>query len=138
EAALGGDCADGRGAAWSEQSDDHRHGGAGAGSAFTAESASIRSVSAAEADEQEDPCRDDERHDEREPAGDADREPAEPHEEEEDDRPGEGVDSLVDARRAEGHRGRSYLRRRTKNSPSRWRFRPLDPLTVRFRVEPAS
>lgn len=25
-----------------------------------------------------------------------------------------------------------------KNSPSRWRFRPPDPLTVRFRVEPSS
>jgi hypothetical protein len=25
-----------------------------------------------------------------------------------------------------------------KNSPSRWRFRPLSPLTVRFRVEPSS
>jgi hypothetical protein len=24
-----------------------------------------------------------------------------------------------------------------KNSPSRWRFRPLSPLTVRFRVEPS-
>jgi hypothetical protein len=25
---------------------------------------------------------------------------------------------------------------RTRSSPSRWRFRPLSPLTVRFRVKP--
>jgi hypothetical protein len=36
------------------------------------------------------------------------------------------------ARRASSGNSRG----RTRNSPSRWRFRPLSPLTVRFRVEP--
>ena len=62
-------------------------------------------VSAADADEEEDGRGGDERDDERESAGDADGEPAEPHEEEEHERPDERMNSLVDAR------GRRCIRR---------------------------
>ncbi len=48
------------------------------------------------------------------PPGDSDGERAEPHVEEEDDRPDERVDALVDARGSQVHRGRSYTARRTK------------------------
>ena len=72
-------------------------------------------------------------------AGHLHGERTEPHVEEEHDRPAERMNALVDARGSQVHRARSYMRGSgPKNSPSRWRFRPLDPLTVRFRVEPAS
>ena len=62
--------------------------------------------------------------------------------EEEDERPDEGLDAAVDAGRTEVHRQPTLVetgpsRARSKNSPSRWRFRPLSPLTFRFRVRPS-
>jgi hypothetical protein len=39
-------------------------------------------------------------------------------------------------RRGETAPSRCSSSTRTRDSPSRWRFRPLNPLTVRFRVEP--
>jgi hypothetical protein len=56
------------------------------------------------------------------------------------------LDGLVTRESGDHHRAprapkrtisRSSRSTRTKDSPSRWRFRPLSPLTVRFRVEPS-
>ena len=48
------------------------------------------------------------------------------------------IDTVV-KERSDSARSRTGTRlpHRTSNSPSRWRFRPLSPLTVRFRVEPS-
>jgi len=52
----------------------------------------------------------------------------------------ERVDLTVSLKRDEERPNEVYerlSRARTRSSPSRWRFRPLSPLTVRFRVEPS-
>ena len=122
-------------------------------------SALAGAVLAAQAHEEEDRAAGDEREDQCGRLRDADGEHPDPEQEEEEHGPDEGLDALIDAGHAQMHRrdpsrrsedrdrgdpssfrvfAKDRSRPQQKNSESRWRFRPPNPLTFRFRVRPSS